>query len=347
MNITAAHLAEKVQGVVEGDGAVMLTGVAGIRDAEPGDLTFLANRKYAPLVAETKAGAIIAGDDLEKGAAKCAVIRVKNPDKAFTVAALLLGLPAVTREPGVHPSAVIAPGVQLGTGVCIGPHCVLEPGVAIGENTVICAGVYIGHGSSVGRDGLIYPCVVIRERSKIGRRVIVHSGTVIGSDGFGYYREGEKYKKIPQMGIVEIGDDVEIGANAAIDRARFGKTVIEDGVKIDNLVQIAHNVRVGANTVMAAQAGISGSTVIGRNVQFGGQAGVAGHLNIEDNVVVGARGGVTKDIEKNTYVMGFPAMPHEKAKRLHAHTMRLPELRDRVTALEKRLAALENKEKRG
>jgi UDP-3-O-[3-hydroxymyristoyl] glucosamine N-acyltransferase len=212
----------------------------------------------------------------------------------------------------------------------------------VGDRTVIGAGCYVGHGARIGADCRFYANVSIREGTITGDRVTVHNGAVIGSDGFGYVQEAGEWKKIPQIGIVEIGNDVEIGANVAIDRARFGKTVVGNGVKIDNLVQVAHNVIIGDNTAMAAQVGISGSSTIGKNVMLGGQAGLAGHIKVGDNSVVGAQAGVTKDVPPAVFVSGYPAMPHIKSQKAHAHVMRLPALRKRVKELEQRIVELED-----
>lgn len=343
MNV--AEIAEKLGGVLEGDGAAEITGLAGIQEARAGDITFLANPRYASAVARTKATAIIVDKDWT-GSCQCAVIRVKSADRAFAVAASMLGPRPVEHEPGVHPTAVIADDVELSKDVSVGPYCVLEAGVKVGDRSVLCAGCYLGHATVLGKDCKLYPHVSTRERTRIGDRVIIHNGAVIGSDGFGYVREGDAWKKIPQVGVVEIGDDVEIGANVTIDRARFGKTVIGNGVKIDNLVQVAHNVRIGDNTAMAAQTGISGSVTVGRNVQFGGQAGVMGHLTIGDNSVVGGQAGVLKDVAPGTFVSGYPAMPHDKARKMHAHVMRLPELKKKIAEIEKRISQLEKTEER-
>lgn len=338
--MTVAEIAERLGGVFEGDGAAEITGLSGIREARAGDITFLANPRYAAAAAMTGATAIVVNEDWT-GPCPCAVIRVKSADKAFAEVASLLGPSAPKHEPGIHPTAVIADDAGLGKDVCIGPYCVLEAGVKVGDRSVLYAGCYLGHATVIGQDCKLYPHVTTREGTKIGDRVVIHNGAVIGSDGFGYYREGDVLGKIPQVGIVEVGNDVEIGANVTIDRARFGKTVIGNGVKIDNLVQIAHNVRIGENTAMAAQTGISGSTTIGRNVQLGGQAGVAGHLTIGDNSVVGGQAGVTKDVAPNTFVSGYPAMPHDKARKMHAHIMRLPELKKKVEEIEKKLEEME------
>jgi UDP-3-O-[3-hydroxymyristoyl] glucosamine N-acyltransferase len=342
MAISAAEMAKKLGGTAEGDGTAAITGAAGVQEAGPGDLTFLARAKYASAVETTKASAIIVSEDF-KGKAPCTVIRVKDADKAFVAAVALLAPPPVDYPRGVHPTAVVARDAKLGRDVSVGPCCVLEPGVAVGDRTVLVAGCYLGHGTTVGADCRFYPHVTVREHTRIGNRVILHNGAVIGSDGFGYTKEGKAWKKIPQVGTVEIGDDVEIGANVTVDRARFGKTVIGNGVKIDNLVQIAHNVRVGENTAMAAQVGIAGSTVIGRNVQLAGQAGVTGHVTVGDDAIVGGGAAVLKDVEPGTFVSGYPAMPHSKAKRIHAHVMMLPQLREKLQALEKKIEELEEK----
>lgn len=333
MKLTLDEIARTAGGTVEGDGSTVITGAAGLSEAKAGDISFLSNPRYADAVAGTRASAVIVSADW-KGKCSCALVRVKNPDRAFATLVPAFAPPPPAFAPGVHPTAVVAAGVLVGRDVHIGPHCVLEKGAAIGDRTVLIAGCYIGHDVSVGSDCRFYPHASIRERCTIGNRVIVHNGAVIGSDGFGYVKDEQgRWQKIPQVGIVEIGDDVEIGANVTVDRARFGKTVIASGVKIDNLVQIAHNVRIGENTAMAAQVGISGSTTVGRNVQLGGQAGVAGHLTVGDNSVVGAQAGVTKDVKPATFVSGYPAMPHDRAKRIHAHLMNLPALKERVDEL--------------
>ncbi|MFO7871180.1 MAG: UDP-3-O-(3-hydroxymyristoyl)glucosamine N-acyltransferase [Kiritimatiellia bacterium] len=331
--LTAGELARKVGGAVEGNGGVELTAVASIAEAGEGDLTFLSNPRYVSDAASTRASAIIVSGDRKENF-PCTAIKVKNPDKAFAAAAALLGPEEPDVVPGVHETAVVADDAVFGEGVSIGPGCVIESGVRIEKRTVISARCFIGRETVIGEDCRVYPGVNIREHSKLGSRVIVHMGAVIGSDGFGYYREEGKWNKIPQTGIVEIGDDVEIGANSTIDRARFGKTVIGNGVKIDNLVQIAHNVRIGDNTAIAALAGIAGSSEVGRGVQIGGQAGVSGHIRIGDNAVVAAKSGATKDVPPGTCVLGFPAMERGKAGRMHAHMARLPKLKEKVAQLE-------------
>ncbi|MDI6774276.1 MAG: UDP-3-O-(3-hydroxymyristoyl)glucosamine N-acyltransferase [Verrucomicrobiota bacterium] len=340
MTISVAELARTMGGVVEGDGLVAIAGVAGVQDAGPGDITFVARPKYAAAAATTRASAIIVGPDFE-GRAPCAVIRVKDVDLAFVTAVALLAPQPVPLAAGIHLAAIIAPDVRLGRDVAIGPYAVLEPGVTIGDRTAIGAGCYVGHFSTIGRDCRFYPHVTLRERAKVGNRVIIHNGAVLGSDGFGYTREGQAWKKIPQVGVVEVGDDVEIGANVTIDRARFGKTVIGNGVKLDNLIQVAHNARIGDHTAIAAMAGLAGSVTVGANCQIGGQAGIGGHIRIGDGTVVGARSLVLKDAQPGSVLWGTPAIPLDKAKKINAYVMLLPRLREKVDELAKRLKALE------
>lgn len=334
-----SDLAEKLGGVLTGNGDQEITGLSGLSEAREGDLSFLANLYYSSQVATTKASAVLVGHDWD-GDSSCSLVRVDNADKAFAEAGAILGPSPVTYLPGVHETAVVAEDAVIGEDVCIGPCCVVEPGARIGERTVLVAGCYVGHSASIGDDCKLYANVSVREYTKIGDRVIIYDGAVLGNDGFGYYRAGEKWVKIPQVGIVEIGDDAEIGANATIDRARFGKTVVGKGVKIDNLVMVAHNVSIDENTAIASQVGISGSTRIGKNVQMGGQAGLAGHLEVGDNAIVGAQAGVSKSVDPGSFVSGYPAMPHSKAARIRAHTMRIPQMKKRLAELEKRVAEL-------
>jgi UDP-3-O-[3-hydroxymyristoyl] glucosamine N-acyltransferase len=243
----------------------------------------------------------------------------------------------------VHPNAVIGKNVSLGKDVAIGPYAVVADNVSIGEKTVIYSGCYIGHHTKIGSETLIYPNVSIRERTTIGSRVIIHSGTVVGSDGFGFATIKGMHHKIPQIGTVVIEDEVEIGANVTIDRARFDKTFIGKGTKIDNLVQIAHNVAIGENSIVVAQAGISGSTVIGKGVTLAGQAGLVGHITVGDGAIVAAQAGVTKSIPPNTLVSGYPAKPHDVARKVNACLQNLPKLYESVNELKKKIKELEEK----
>lgn len=338
---TLKEIAKLIEGEVVGDENAIITGVSGIKEAEAGDLTFLANPKYLHLMNTTKATAIITSHEIKT--APKPIIRTDNPSLAFAKMVSFLAPNAQEHPSGIHPMAVIGQNVKLGRDVALQPYVVLDDDVEVGDRTVIYAGCYIGHHAKIGADCLIYPNVAIRERVKIGNRVVIHSGTVIGSDGFGFATLKGVHHKIPQIGTVEIEDDVEIGANVTIDRARFGKTLIGRGTKIDNLVQIAHNVIVGENSIIVAQTGISGSTTIGKGVTLAGQAGLVGHITIGDNAVVAAQAGVTKSVPPNTCVSGYPAKPHDKAKRINACVQNLPELFKAVKQLEEKISELERK----
>jgi len=338
-----SDIVQQLSGTLEGDGLIEIRGVAGIAEAEEGEISFIANPKYVSEATATKASAVIVPEDW---AADCpaALIRIQNPDAAFAKAAMLFYTPAPLPAEGIHPSAIVAEDVELGEGVRVGPLCVIEEGVKLGSGTVISAQCYIGHQAQIGENSKLHPQVSVREAAVIGNRTTIHNGTVVGSDGFGYSVDEEGVRtKVPQIGIVQIGDDVEIGANVTIDRARFGKTKIGNGVKIDNLVQIAHNVVIGDHVVIVAQTGIAGSSSIGEKVIIAGQVGIAGHLTIGAGTVVGARSVVLKDIAPGEYVLGVPSMPAAKYKRSLANTMLLPKLKERLKALEKKVALLQNK----
>jgi len=338
--VTVARLAAQVSGEVEGDGSRVIRGMASLQDAGPDEVSFLANARYAADAQATRAGAIVVGRDWKRHG-DAALIRVDSPDAAFAAIASLF-VPELPRpQPGSHPSAVVAPDVSLGAGASVGPHCVIEGKVVIGEGTEVAAGTFVGFATRIGRHCHIYPNVTLRERVTVGDRVIVHSGTVVGSDGFGYTVDAQGVRtKVPQIGTVVIGDDVEIGANVAIDRARFGATRIGKGVKIDNLVQIAHNVIVGDHAVIVAQVGIAGSTEIGAHAILAGQAGIAGHLKVGRGAVVLAQAGVSHDVEPGTQVMDFPALPRRQSLMLHRHYLRLPQLKQKLDEIERKLDQL-------
>jgi UDP-3-O-[3-hydroxymyristoyl] glucosamine N-acyltransferase len=339
MQKTLKEIADFIDGELVGSGNAVITGVCGIKEAREGEITFLANVKYLPFIDKTHASAIITSREITT--ASKPIIRVNNPSLAFAKAVSLFSPVEVKHPTGIHPTAILGKKVLLGKNVAIGAYAVLEDNVSVGDNTVIYGQCYIGCLSRIGQDTLIYPQVSIRESVIIGSRVIIHNGTVIGSDGFGYIPVDGKHQKIPQTGSVEICDDVEIGANVTIDRARFDKTVIGKGTKIDNLVHIAHNVIVGENSLIIAQAGVSGSTVIGNGVTLAGQAGLVGHITIGDNAIVAAQAGVTKSVPANTLVSGYPAKPHETAKRVNACVQNLPRLYELVKQLEKKIKELE------
>lgn len=344
MEISLGEIAKFVNGDLLGDSEIVIRGVNGIREAKEGDITFLSNPKYEPLIETTKASAIITSYDIKK--CPRPIIRTENPSLAFAKVISYL-FPEEKRLPkGIHPTAVIGKGVQLDENVAVGPCAVLEDGCYVGSNTVICAGVFVGYNAIIGSDCLIYPNVTIREKVRVGNRVIIHSNTVIGSDGFGFEEHNGTYFKVPQVGIVVIEDDVEIGACVAIDRARFGKTLIGRGTKIDNLVQIAHNVVIGENSIIVAQAGISGSSILGKRVILAGQSGVVGHIELGDNVIVGAQAGVTKSVPANKFVVGSPAREHNESKKIFASWNKLPKLLKDVTEIKERLKRLEDKRKK-
>ncbi|MEW6101989.1 MAG: UDP-3-O-(3-hydroxymyristoyl)glucosamine N-acyltransferase [Candidatus Omnitrophota bacterium] len=341
MQKTLKEIARLIQGEIVGDDSLVITGVSGIKEAGSGDITFLANPKYSPLINKTQASAIITSKDIKE--ASKPIIRTENPSLAFTKVISLFSPECASHPKGIHPQAIIGKGVILGNDAAVGAYAVIEDKAALGDRTVIYPGCYIGRETSIGSETIIYPNVSIRERTNIGKRVIIHSGTVIGSDGFGFVAIKDKQQKIPQIGTVEIGDDVEIGANVTIDRARFDRTIIGSGTKIDNLVQIAHNVVIGENSIIVAQAGISGSTTIGNNVTLAGQAGLVGHITIGDNAIVAAQAGVTKSVPANTTVSGYPAKPHDTAKHINACVQNLPKLYEQVKELKEKIIELEEK----
>ena len=340
MKLTLSAIARMVDGTVEGDGDTLVTGLAGLREAQSGDLSLLMSRKYAAALSETQAAAVLVRSRWS-GESPCPVIRVADPAAAMTQVAVATKPEYPPPAAGVHPSAVVAGDVVLADDVTIGPLCVLEAGVRVGQGTVLVASCYLGAGVAVGEQSMLYPHVSVREGCRIGSRTTIHNGSVIGSDGFGYDRQEDgSWVKIPQVGIVEIGDDVEIGANVTIDRSRFGRTLIGDGVKLDNLSQIAHNVVIGENSAVAAMCGIAGSTVFGRNVQMGGMSGSAGHLTIGDNASVAGHSTVLKDVPPGSFYMGHVAMPHKEWKRIHAAELHLPELVRKMAELERTIEGL-------
>ena len=347
MNWTVTSLAARIGGVVEGAGDTEIRALSALAEARAGDVSFLSNPRYEHLMAHTAATAVVVGREWN-GARSCpALIRVDNPDKAFTALAALLGPQPVVRKPGVHPTAVVSPTAKLGRDVHVGACAVIEDGACIGDRSVIEAQCFIGRDATLGCDCHLHPQVSIREECRIGDRFIAHCGVVVGSDGYGYnveFREGRPVVvKIPQIGIVEIGNDVEIGANTTIDRARFGRTRLGNHVKIDNLVQIAHNVQIGDCTGIVAQVGVAGSAQIGSGVMVWAQAGIAGHLKIGDRAQVGPQAGVSKDIAAGEFVLGAPAVP----KREFVVGLTVPrtveKLKARVAELEARLSALEKR----
>jgi UDP-3-O-[3-hydroxymyristoyl] glucosamine N-acyltransferase len=335
VTFTLEQLANTSGGELVGDPSLQITGAASLAEATPGEVSFFASRKYIGLLRKTRASAVFVPADFAESITP-AQIRVSNPTKAFEQVVLKFAPKPIQFVPGIHPTAVVDPSAQLGQRVSIQPHAVIEAGTKIGDDTIIGAGSYIGHETTIGSSCLIYPSVTIRERSRIGSRVIIHSGAVIGADGFGFEMVDGRQQKIQQLGIVQIDDDVEIGANTTIDRARFGRTWIQQGVKIDNLVQIAHNVVVGKDSVIVAQSGISGSTRVGQRVMMGGQVGIVGHLEIGDGTAIGAQSGISKSTQGGAW-FGSPAVPLAEAKQQIAWVHRLGKLFARVKEIEKKL----------
>lgn len=340
MGKTLNEIAELVGGELKGDPSVVIKGVAGLKEAGPGDISFLSNNRYLPLLHSTGAEAVL----VQRQVKSCRKphILVDDPSLAFAKVASAL-IDATIRHPkGIHRTAVVAPTARIGKDVALGPHVVVEEGASIGDRSIIYAGCFIGHDTKIGEDCLFYSNVSLRERVSIGDRVFIQSGSVIGSEGFGYVKVNGAYRLIPQTGTVVIGDDVEIGANVTVDRARFGKTVIGKGTKIDNLVQIAHNVEIGENSIIVAQVGISGSTKVGCNVTLAGQVGIAGHVEIGDGATVAAQSGIMNDVPANTVVFGYPARPHTEMLKIIASMGKLPELVKTLQEIKRKIAVLED-----
>jgi UDP-3-O-[3-hydroxymyristoyl] glucosamine N-acyltransferase len=335
--MTVGELAANAGGELLGDASLEITGAASLAEAARGEVSFFANPKYVAQLRRTQASAVFVPADYQ-GKTDAAQIRVAHPIKAFEQVAMRFAPEPVQFRAGVHPSAVVDPSATLGRDVSIQPYVVIERGASIGHGTLIGAGSYVGHETVIGAECKIYPNVTIRERCRIGQRVIIHSGAVIGADGFGFETVEGKQEKVPQLGIVQIDDDVEIGANTTVDRARFGRTWIQQDVKIDNLVQIAHNVVVGHGSIIIAQVGIAGSSRIGHGVTLAGQAGIAGHVEIGDRTIVGAQTGVSKDLpaESGAWLLS-PAVKLPEAKEQIARIHGLGKLFARVKALEKKL----------
>ncbi len=335
------ELATYLGGTVIGDGETIITGLAGLDDAKNGDISFLANPKYAAKVATTLATAVV----VPPGAANHGrqVIELADPYLGF---AKLLTLFSAQPRPnlGIMAGAMVSPEATIGDEANIYPGAYVGPLAKIGARVTLHPGVVVYEGAVLGDDVTLHSGVSIRERCRVGNRVTIHNNTTIGSDGFGYAPDGAGYYKIPQIGIVVLEDDVEIGANTVIDRAAMDVTLIRQGTKIDNLVQIAHNCVIGENCVIVSQVGISGSSKVGNHVTLAGQVGVAGHLTIGDNATVGAKGGVPGNLPGNAYYSGYPVQPHKEWLHSMAVIPKLPEIRKKVADLEKRLSAIENAE---
>jgi UDP-3-O-[3-hydroxymyristoyl] glucosamine N-acyltransferase len=341
--LTHHALAELVHGqLICGSAEGSITGLNSLSEATAGEVSFLGNPRYLPELAKTAATAILVSAEHAQPMEGKALIQVGNPTLAFSTVIDFFASKPQAHAPGIHPTAYVSPTAQLDAAqVYVGPNAVVEDEAVIGAGSYIHAGAFIGYAVKIGKDCVIHPQAVIRDHCVLGDRVTIHSSSVIGADGFGYEFSAGRHVKVPQLGIVQIDDDVEIGSCTTIDRARFGKTHIGEGCKIDNLVQIAHNCVLGKHCILVSQVGISGSTRLGDYVVMGGQSGAAGHLKIASQVTVLGRGGVLKDLTAAGHYTGFPARPLQEGRRLMVYPALVPEINQRVKTLEKRLAQLE------
>ena len=335
--IRLKEIAEKIHGDLAGNGLVVISGISGIQEAKEGDITFLVDNSFKKYLKECNASAIILGKNINADEFKGKnIIFTKNPAMAYAEVIEMFH-PRKINEKGISPSAFVAKTSQISDDATVYPYAYIGEKTIIENKAVIYPFVHIGDEVRIGEETVIHPHAVIYDKVIIGKRVIIHGGTVLGSDGFGYVWDGEKHVKIPQVGIVEIEDDVEIGANVAIDRASLGKTLIKKGTKIDNLVQIAHNVSIGENSIIVSQVGIAGSSTIGKNVVLAGKVGVRDHAVIGDNVKAAGGTGITKSVPENSLISGNPHMPHKEWLRLQGHIKNLPKLNERIKKIEKKL----------
>ncbi len=332
-----ADVAERLGCALRGDGSVVVSRVAGLDEAGPGDLSFVANPRYLPHLAKTRASAVIVSPEVET---RLPSLLTGEPYLVFARAVALFN-PEARPAPGVHPAAIVDPSAVLAEGVHVGPLAVIGARVRIGTRSVVHPQVVLYPDVVVGEDCLLHSGVQVREGCRLGNRVVIQNGAVIGADGFGFARDGDgHYQKIPQVGIVVLEDDVEIGALAAVDRAALAETRIGQGTKIDNLVQIGHSVSIGEHSVLAAQVGIAGSVKVGRQVTLAGQVGVAGHLTLGDGVIATAQSGIPSSVAPGSMVSGTPASDNRSWLKVSAASQRLPELLKRVRAMERQLARL-------
>lgn len=335
------EIAERLSCALEGDGDIEITRVAAIEDAGPGDLTFFANRKYLDQLRQTRASAVIAAPSVADVPA--AVLRADDPYLTFARA---VGLFAERWRPaaGIHPLALVEPGAEVAADASIGAFSYVADGACVGARTIVHPHVTIGRAARIGEDCVLHSHVSIREKVRLGDRVVLQDGVVIGSDGYGFARRPDgSHEKIPQVGGVVVGDDVEIGANTTVDRPAVGETHIGSGTKIDNLVQVAHGVRVGRNVLLAAQVGVAGSSVIEDQVTLAGQVGVAGHITIGKGVIATAQSGIPNSVDAGSFISGYPAIPNRDWRKASAVFRKLPELRKLVADLERRIAELEGR----
>ena len=344
---TVADLAALIGGRIQGDPDAAVLGVGSVDDARPNDVVVATDERFFEKALACPACCVVTRLDVGCDHSAKNIVRTENPAEAFAKVLELFRGEERLPKPGIGPGAIVEPGVTLGEGVAIGANCYVGKEAVIDDGCVLFPNVYIGDGVRIGEKSKIYPGVAIYAGCVIGRRVILHAGTVIGADGFGYTCKGERLHRIPHAGNVEIGDDVEIGANSAIDRAKTGSTVIGDGTKIDNLVHIAHNCKIGRNCVLVALVGVAGSVTIGDNVTLAGQSGVKDHVTIEDGSVVAARAGVVGNLPKGVTVSGFPARDHRLEKRVLAASFHLPEIMQRLKSLEAEVERLRDNREDG
>ncbi|MBN1258124.1 MAG: UDP-3-O-(3-hydroxymyristoyl)glucosamine N-acyltransferase [Planctomycetes bacterium] len=337
---TLKEIAAFLDCTVRGNLDLSIKNLASLKEAGEGELSFLANPKYAPYLQTTQASAVIVAKDFN-AEAPCALLLVDNPDQAFSRVAAFMAPPPPGLPLGIHPSAVVAENVKLGSDLAIAANVVIDKGVIIGDRVQIWPGVYLGEGAAIGNDSVLLPNVVVCHGCTVGERVILHPGVIIGSDGFGYVSDKDGHTKIPQLGCAVIEDDVEIGANTVVDRARFGKTVVGRGTKLDNLIQIAHNVELGEKCAFAAQSGVAGSTKVGAGTLMAGQSGISGHLEIAPGSLISAGAVVTKSLPGRAQYTGYPAREHKEFLEGWRNIKSLGRLRKTIKELERRIAELE------
>jgi len=339
---TATELAKLLNAKLVGTATTNITGMASLQDAKTGDISFLGNKKYTDLVLTSQATIVIVPQNYNQPPPDGrAWLITPNPSAAFSEVIAIFAPPAPQFPAGIHPTAVVHSTAKIDNSVFVGACAVIEKGATVGKNSIIGAGVFIGEHTTIGENCHIHPNVTIRERSKLANRIIIHSGSTIGGDGFGYITTAKGHQKIPQVGIVQIEDDVEIGALTAVDRARFGRTLIKRGTKIDNLVQVAHNVIVGEDCLMVSQTGLAGSSELGNRVIIAGHSGVVGHVKVGDDVIITAKTAVTKDIPSGRKELaGNPAVSKKEYVRRKMHIKQIPKLKASIKELKQELAEL-------
>lgn len=342
-SLKLSDIQRAIGGEIIGEAGVCISGVSSLEEAGEEDISYVTGDRYVPVALRSRAAAFLVSRPIKELDRPQLVV----PNPAYALICVIQHFfPTPPKPRGIAAQVVQGSGVQIGPDASIGPFVTLGNRVTLGARVTLHAGVFIGDDAVVGDDCILYPHVTVMDRCVIGNRVIIHAGTVIGSDGFGYVQHDGRHHKVPQLGTVVIEDDVELGANVTVDRATFGRTVIKRGTKIDNLVQIAHNVTIGEDSVLVAQVGIAGSSTLGRHVMVGGQAGVADHLTIGDGALIAARSGISRSVEPGEIVSGNPAIPHAVSLRAHALIPHLPEFRQQLRQVVQRITALEQQLKR-